>query len=218
MVGRFVTKNSLNKNIQEEMRRSRKRVCADTPAPGVKKCKIVSTCNVNEGGNDTGNAGVSGNVTTEAVREISDDADDVDSDSVDEDETATYAGCVDSTGLPHGRGTQHYAVSGMKWEGRFYHGLRHGKGILSFRDGSYIKGRWTRDELQGFAVYRMADDSSIEGNFVDGEVDGFAIELDDKGKVCFRGTFHDNLRHGKGELFLQDGGYVYIALKRHWCE
>ena len=59
-----------------------------------------------------------------------------------------FSGPTDASGLPHGRGTMQFA-SGHVFEGRFEHGVRQGRGVLSSPDGSSMTGVFVDDEMCG---------------------------------------------------------------------
>ncbi len=67
---------------------------------------------------------------------------------------STYRGEVDA-GLsategswinPHGKGTMTYA-DGSKYEGSWRHGKKHGKGTMTYADGTKHEGEWFHDAL-----------------------------------------------------------------------
>jgi len=55
----------------------------------------------------------------------------------------------------------------------------------------------------------MADGSRQEGSTVDGICHGHVREFDDDGDLSFEGEYRDGVRHGVGQLLLEDGGVLH---------
>jgi len=63
--------------------------------------------------------------------------------------------------------------TGEVYEGHTADGQRHGRGRLTFPDGSSVEGRWSDgDGPQGPGVYRSADGTELRALFVDGCPEG----------------------------------------------
>jgi hypothetical protein len=62
--------------------------------------------------------------------------------------------------------------TGEVYEGHTVDGERHGRGRLTFPDGSSVEGRFRDGELQGPAVYRSNDGTELRALFVDGCPEG----------------------------------------------
>lgn len=126
-----------------------------------------------------------------------------------DEEAPVYTGTVCPTsGEAHGRGTQTFVEPGARFEGRFDQSLRHGKGAMTFADGSSLKGIWDKGELNGLVRYDTADGCSMVGMYRDGEFSGPVEEFDEAGELVFRGNYKANVRSGQGQLFSPDGGFL----------
>lgn len=58
----------------------------------------------------------------------------------------------------HSHNTQTYP-HGESYAGECKNGLRHGKGIYYFSDGSWVQGTWENDKLSGNATFTMLSTS-----------------------------------------------------------
>lgn len=114
----------------------------------------------------------------------------------------------------NGRCTVHVGEDGAfpRFEGKFSNGLQHGRGNLFFEDGSILEGVWNFGELHGKGTYLFPDGSYLKGSWVNGELNGVVHEyafIDTKGLVLvFEGEYVNGVRHGHGELLLDDGGRI----------
>ncbi|XP_065919904.1 histone-lysine N-methyltransferase SETD7-like [Dysidea avara] len=122
---------------------------------------------------------------------LSDDS----SESGDEEEPL-YFGKRDSSGQPHGRGTQQWPKRGDRFEGHFCAGAKHGKGCFYFRDGSSLSGNFKDDSLEGVGLYTRDDGSQIISQYHDGELYGESTECSAAGNVIFKGQYKNDTRVG----------------------
>ena len=53
-----------------------------------------------------------------------------------------------------------------QYRGQYKEGLRHGKGIFHYADGSKYDGEWKEDKKDGHGVFTFEDGSFYEGLFV----------------------------------------------------
>jgi hypothetical protein len=96
----------------------------------------------------------------------------------------TYTGTIlESTTMPHGRGTMVYTKSQRVYEGYWRHGRWHGLGRLAFPNGDVFEGEYHGDMRHGRGVFRYADGRVFDGNFA------------------------DDRRHGRGVFSWPDGSY-----------
>lgn len=71
-----------------------------------------------------------------------------------------------------------YAV---RYAGDLSEGVRHGKGILKFRNGAEYDGQWARGRMDGYGSYLWPD------------------------AKIYKGTWESGLRHGEGTLSFPSG-------------
>ncbi len=89
----------------------------------------------------------------------------------------------------HGEGTYWYRKDeGTVYEGEWDMGVRHGFGRISYKDGSYYRGDFVRDQMWGKGVYVGADGSQYDGEW------------------------RANMRQGLGTSIGPDGWYVLVGL------
>lgn len=113
-------------------------------------------------------------------------------------------------GKKHGLGKYVYrAQDGLVYEGSWYKGLRHGKGILKFKDGSFYKGDFKKERMTGTGIYVWADGSQYEGAFLNNIRHGYGVYLSNAG-VIYSGNFDKGLKHGKGRIQYLDGN-AYVG-------
>lgn len=117
------------------------------------------------------------------------------SESGDEEEPL-YFGKRNSSGQPHGRGTQQWPKRGDKFEGHFCAGTKHGKGCFYFNDGSSLSGIFKNDSLEGLGVYTRDDCSQIISQYHNGELHGESAEFSVVGSITFKGQYKNNTRFG----------------------
>ena len=122
-----------------------------------------------------------------------------------------YEGTTDSAGRPHGRGRLRLDEDGAWYEGRFWRGVRQGRGTPTSPStstatrtptrtltpdasdprfpsgGDRVTGTFADDAVEGWATYHCADGSSREGIWRDGELSGLVRERDPTGRVVFEG-------------------------------
>ena len=148
-----------------------------------------------------------------------------------------YEGTTDSAGRPHGRGRLRLDEDGAWYEGRFWRGVRQGRGTLHFpvdvdgdsdadsdadpdasdprfpSGGDRVTGTFADDTVEGWATYHCADGSSREGIWRDGELSGLVRERDPTGRVVFEGRYVAGARDGDGWIQHPDGGVLACAFE-----
>jgi hypothetical protein len=70
------------------------------------------------------------------------------------------------------RVTETDAQTGEVFEGRTVDGVRHGKGRVTFADGSAVEGIFRDGEVHGPGCYRSADGTELRASFMDGVPEG----------------------------------------------
>jgi hypothetical protein len=81
------------------------------------------------------------------------------------------------------------AAAGTVYEGDWVHGVREGRGKLSFKDGSYYRGEMQKNQMWGHGIYVGADNSQYDGEW------------------------RANVRQGTGTALYSDGRYCTLL----WC-
>ncbi len=79
-------------------------------------------------------------------------------------------------------------------------GLRHGRGICVYTDGTVYDGEWARDEQHGSGMCRFPSGNVYFGTFRHGVVEGEGCMLYADGDF-FSGTFRNAACHGEGVFF-----------------
>ena len=99
-----------------------------------------------------------------------------------------YRGDVDGRGLPHGKGDVTYA-DGTSYSGHWRHGHKHGAGRLSWPEatgaddkGRYYDGQWAHDLRHGCGVYVGRDGTRFEGEWHEGNKCGTGVYTYPNGK------------------------------------
>ena len=54
----------------------------------------------------------------------------------------------------------------------FAKGLKHGRGDFQWNDGSYFKGNFVYDCMEGYGVYQWSDNTNYEGDWKEGKMHG----------------------------------------------
>ncbi|XP_007648049.2 MORN repeat-containing protein 1 isoform X2 [Cricetulus griseus] len=114
-----------------------------------------------------------------------------------------------------GYGVYVYPNSFFRYEGEWKGGKKHGHGKLLFKDGSYYEGEFVDGEITGEGYQYWAwSGNTYSGQFVLGEPQGHGIMkykaggqgfLEDQDRQVYQGSFHDNKRHGRGQMIFKNG-------------
>lgn len=123
-------------------------------------------------------------------------------------EEPVYQGKRSSDGAPHGRGTQFWPRAGNRFEGRFHHGIKQGRGSLYFEDGSILSGTYIEDVLEGCATYMYPDGRYMEAEYKDGNMNGSFTEYNPEGQLLVKGFHRDNVRFGFLQAFDEFDGIL----------
>ena len=118
-----------------------------------------------------------------------------------ENQRPIYKG-MEIEGVKYGNGKDYYSNGDIKYEGEFFNDIYHGQGKL------YIN-----NESKYYLFY--------EGKWNYGQRCGKGIEYYSNGKKKYDGEFNNNLYHGNGTLFFQDGNqfterFENINYKGNW--
>lgn len=87
---------------------------------------------------------------------------------------------------------------GKKYIGEMLNGKRHGKGSYSSSKGKY-EGDFQLDNFHGKGVLTFSDGSKYEGEFKDSKFHGKGIFMDKDGNILYDGEYQNDLRYGKGK-------------------
>jgi hypothetical protein len=100
--------------------------------------------------------------------------------------------------------------SGEVYEGGWYNGKRHGRGICMYVDGTMFEGNWSLGKEQGHGQLLSGDRHVIYmGEWFDGLMHGHGTYNFGNGDK-YTGEWREGNRHGKGELFV-NGGCKYVG-------
>ena len=117
-----------------------------------------------------------------------------------------YFGKRNSEGLPQGRGTLKWEISGNRFEGHFIDGSKEGRGCFYFSDGSTLSGTYRDEELGGETFYTHADGSYMIAEYENGEMEGPFTEHAPDGSVVTMGQHKHGRRSGVLQTFDEFGG------------
>jgi len=86
-----------------------------------------------------------------------------------------------------------YYKNGWSYQGYLMNGIKHGYGEMKTIDGSYSKGYYLNDLLNGKAIMYIKEKGTyIDGYYVDGKLNGECLFYDDKGKLINKGMYKDD--------------------------
>lgn len=117
----------------------------------------------------------------------------------------------------HSHNTQTYP-HGESYAGECKNGLRHGKGIYYFSDGSWVQGTWENDKLSGNATfYHAQHQRTDQGTFCGTARKGRGMMTWKDGNI-YKGTWNDTEEglQGKG-VTAQDSCDMWDRLLRYFA-
>ena len=91
------------------------------------------------------------------------------------DNGAIYIGQWSAEGLRHGRGVQNW-TDGSKYEGYWKNDMANGRGRLIHADGDVYEGEWLNDKAHGKGTYTHMDGAVYEGEWREDKQHGKGIE------------------------------------------
>eukprot|EP00826_Nyctotherus_ovalis_P002902 TRINITY_DN10583_c0_g5_i1.p1 TRINITY_DN10583_c0_g5~~TRINITY_DN10583_c0_g5_i1.p1 ORF type:complete len:372 (+),score=40.79 TRINITY_DN10583_c0_g5_i1:143-1258(+) len=121
------------------------------------------------------------------------------------DHGAIYIGQWTKSGLRWGRGVQCWP-DGSKYEGYWKHDMANGKGRLIHSDGGVYEGNWVNDKASGRGTYSY-NGSQYSGEWRDDVQHGYGVEIWPDG-TRYEGNYENGKKHGKG-VFTGVDGSVY---------
>lgn len=95
--------------------------------------------------------------------------------------------------------------TGEVYEGGWYYGLRHGKGVCLYSDGLMYEGGWVANKEHGKGQLMTADRQLIyTGDWLEGSMHGFGTYNFGNGDR-YTGDWREGSRHGKGDYTFRNG-------------
>lgn len=113
----------------------------------------------------------------------------------------------DANNLPKDGCCEVILSSGDRYFGQFWNKKKHGKGILTFKNGDVYKGDFEEDEMEGYGEYKSVNGEKYIGEFKKGKRNGRGT-LKIKGVGIYEGNWENGYQEGYGE-FLWDNGDKY---------
>lgn len=127
----------------------------------------------------------------------------------------TYEGWVQgSLGyIPEGQGTL-TSASGVRYEGWWHKGLKHGFGIERYPSGDQYEGGWKEGHRHGYGEYiRPSIGRTYKGGFDQGREQGYATIIREPDGRSYDGGILKGIRHGYGVLTTplgtMEGGFKF---------
>uniref|UniRef100_A0A6C0K1G5 Ubiquitin-like domain-containing protein n=1 Tax=viral metagenome TaxID=1070528 RepID=A0A6C0K1G5_9ZZZZ len=124
------------------------------------------------------------------------------------DDGSIYRGAVKSVagaGKRHGKGTMTY-LDGSIYKGEWENDQRHGKGKLIYANGESYEGEWKDDKRDGKGKMTFPSRGSYEGDWKDNKMDGKGKRIYWPG-YFYEGDWKEDKKDGKGKLTFPCGGY-----------
>jgi len=91
-----------------------------------------------------------------------------------------------------------------RYEGKFLHGMRYGQGVHEFR-GEVYEGEWKWDNRHGYGTLTMKDGSKVKGQWSKGKPHGLVTITDAQDNIVYEGEFQNGKRHGLGRQVFENG-------------
>ena len=90
------------------------------------------------------------------------------------------------------------------YEGKYKSGLRNGKGIMKWKDGSLYTGQWKTGNIHGQGTFRYKDGSQYRGEWRNGKRSGIGTIIWADGAM-YKGEFINDNIEGSGKMTFSDG-------------
>lgn len=95
-------------------------------------------------------------------------------------------------------------VGAGEYEGHFVNGLPHGKGKVTYEDGTTYEGAFKKGLYHGYGTYKTSSDYKYEGMWKLGRRHGMGTQTY-PGGMYYVGAWKGDLRHGEGMLMGSEG-------------
>ena len=114
----------------------------------------------------------------------------------------SYHGGLNEDFIPDGKGT-FTSKNGVKYEGEYLDGTRHGEGKITFSDGGTMEGSWKNGKLKGKGCFDLPKVGKFVGELEDASPKKGRIIFPDG--IQYEGEFRDWNPNGCGEQIFPDG-------------
>lgn len=108
----------------------------------------------------------------------------------------------------HGEGIYYYSKGDPQnrahYQGRFFNGVRVGKGVLMWKDGTSYEGDFEENKMSGQGVMKWPCGDVYEGEFANGTRNGYGKYTSADG-YSYEGQWKDGKREGEGKTTYPDG-------------
>ena len=112
-------------------------------------------------------------------------------------------------GLRHGKGIIYYKNDSIKYEGDFVNDKYEGNGKYIYGNGDYYIGQWLNDLKHGKGtIYYKNNSIKYEGGFVNGKLEGYGKYIYENGEY-YIGQYLNGLKHGKGTIYYKNNSIKY---------
>jgi hypothetical protein len=118
-------------------------------------------------------------------------------------EEVGYKGDKNADGIRHGKGVDTWA-NGSRYEGDWVQGKQHGKGVLTYCSGIRYEGDFVQDKRHGKGVLTYADGGRYEGDYVQNKQHGKGVYTFANGNR-YEGMYVDGKMRGTFEVRYMDG-------------
>lgn len=124
------------------------------------------------------------------------------------DNGAIYEGAWSKEGLRQGRGVQVWH-DGSKYEGYWSNDMANGRGRLIHADGDIYEGEWFNDKAHGRGTYIHIDGAKYTGEWLEDKQYGYGVETWSDGAI-YEGNYEYGRKHGTGTFKWADNS-IFIG-------
>ncbi|MEO1049270.1 MAG: hypothetical protein AAFX87_01500 [Bacteroidota bacterium] len=106
--------------------------------------------------------------------------------------------------LPNG--WNRFTINGIYYDVEIQDGRIHGKGNVTWPDGSSYSGAWNNNQISGPGTYKWSNGDRYEGSFRNNKRHGYGTMYWNDGSK-YGGVWKEDKRHGKGRMWHTDGKF-----------